>query len=190
MRSTQILREEHDAVLVVLDQLELAVAAAERGAPVPSDIFTDIEEFFTIFVGQCHHGKEEEAVFQQLDSTSGSQQVARSLTTEHDTGRRLAAAYAEAAAAYVPGDADSALRVGKAARAYRTMLRNHIEEENTDLFPLMEESLAGRDAQITAEFDRIEMEEIGEGTHERLHHMIDTLPERITPWIVTGAPHA
>lgn len=31
-----------------------------------------------------------------------------------------------------------------------------------------------------------EIEEIGEGTHERLHGMIDALPVRIAPWIVAG----
>ncbi len=155
MRSTEILREEHDAVLVVLDQLDQAVAAAELGVPVPIEIFSDIEEFFTIFVGQCHHGKEEEAVFQQFDTGGDSQLVARSLTEEHDAGRALSASYAQAVAAYVPGDIVTAQRLANAARAYDTMLRDHIEEENNDLFPLMERSLNGIDAEITAEFDRI-----------------------------------
>ncbi|MGA7671969.1 MAG: hemerythrin domain-containing protein [Nitrolancea sp.] len=182
MQSTQILKQEHDAVLVVLDQLAKAVAAAEGGAPVPADIFRDIQEFFTVFVDQCHHGKEEAAVFNELGSGTG-RQVTRSLTDEHAQGRKLAAHYSSAVASYEPGDVQSAHRLADAANAYDVMLRQHIDEENTELFPLMEQSLAMRDADITAEFDRIEMEELGEGTHERLHAMIDTLPARIAPWV-------
>ncbi len=181
MQSTETLRQEHDAVLVVLDQLELAVQAAEQGAPVPADIFTDVGEFFTVFVDQCHHGKEESAVFAQLSGVDG-QQVTRSLTDEHQQGRALAATYREAVANYIPGDSETVHPLAQAARAYDAMLRAHIEEENTDLFPLMEQSLTDRDAELTAEFDRIELEELGAGTHERLHAMIDTLPERIRPW--------
>jgi len=189
MQSTQILKQEHDAVLVVLDQLGQAVDAAERGAPVPVDIFRDIQEFFTVFVDQCHHGKEEAAVFNELGTGTGPQ-VTRSLSDEHAQGRVLAARYAAAVASYVPGDVQSAHRLAEAARAYDVMLRQHIDEENTDLFPLMETSLEDEDARIVAEFDRIELEEIGDGTHERLHGMIDSLPARISPWISTAARSA
>ncbi len=186
MQSTQILKQEHDAVLVVLDQLALAVAAAEHGAPVPVDIFHDIQEFFTVFVGQCHHGKEEAAVFNELGSGTG-QRVTRSLSDEHEQGRKLAAYYSSAAASYVPGDVQSAHKLSEAASAYDVMLRQHIDEENAELFPLMEASLEDEDARIVAEFDRIELEEIGDGTHERLHGMIDSLPARIAPWVSTVA---
>lgn len=169
-------------MLVVLDQLAQAVTAAEQGAPVPADIFSDIQEFFTVFVDQCHHGKEEAAVFGQLDVRDEGM-VTRTLTKEHATGRSLAEEYAKAVASYVPGDISSARSVAAAARAYDVMLRQHIDEENSELFPLMEQTLSSEDAEIVAEFDRIELEEIGEGTHERLHSMIDSLPGRIEPWV-------
>jgi len=190
MRSTTILREEHDAVLIVLDQLEQAVAAAEQGIPVPKDIFADIKEFFTVFVDQCHHGKEEKAVFHQLDSSDRDRNLARMLAEEHQTGRELAAAFATAVSEYVPGDVGSATRLAAAAGAYDVMLRQHIDEENNDLFPAMEQSLGDVDAQMIAEFDRIEFEELGAGTHERLHEMIDTLPGRITSSISKEHPRA
>ncbi len=181
MESTETLRQEHDAVLVVLDQLEFAVQAAERGAPVPADIFTDIGEFFTVFVDQCHHGKEESAVFAKLRDIAG-RRVTTSLTDEHQQGRGLAAAYRAATERYVPGEVATSKPLVEAARAYDALLRAHIEEETADLFPLMEALMSERDAEITSEFDRIELEELGAGTHERLHAMIDTLPNRIRPW--------
>lgn len=183
MRATEVLREEHDAVLVVLDALEQAVTAAEHGLLVPKSIFEDVEEFFTVFVDRCHHGKEEAAVFSQLDAASGNAGLIEQLETEHETGKRLAAAFRQALANYSPGDIASARNLAAASRAYDGMLREHIEAENSELFVAMEQSLASEDEALVREFDRHEIEEIGEGTHERLHVMIDSLPLRIAPWI-------
>ena len=50
MRTIDTLRDEHAGVLLVLDELKRAVSAAERGAPVPVEVFRDIQEFFAVFV--------------------------------------------------------------------------------------------------------------------------------------------
>lgn len=179
MKSVDILRDEHDAVLAVLDQLERAATAAEHGTPVPADVFADMQEFFSIFVDHCHHRKEEAGVFPRLVSVSGGAALIERLESEHEEGRRLANEFAAAVAAYVPGDRDAGARLAQAARAYGAALRQHIDAETTELYPAMEAALAEVDTAIAAEFDRIEIEEIGPGTHERLHGMIDSLPGRI-----------
>jgi hemerythrin-like domain-containing protein len=56
MKTTETLRAEYEGVLVVLER---AVNAAGRGAPVPVDVFRDIQEFFNVFVDRCHDAKEE-----------------------------------------------------------------------------------------------------------------------------------
>ncbi|MGI8915530.1 MAG: hemerythrin domain-containing protein [Chloroflexota bacterium] len=63
MKAVEVLRAEHDGVLIVLAELERAATAAEYAAPMPRGIFTDIQEFFSVFVDRCHHGKEEAEVF-------------------------------------------------------------------------------------------------------------------------------
>ena len=182
MKSVDTLRHEHDAVLLVLDSLEPALQAAEQGVPVPLDIFTDVGEFFSVFVDQCHSSKEESAVFARIPPSTVGTALVRQLENEHSTGRSLSAAYVAAVAAYRPGDAASGADVARTARAYGATLRAHIEEENVGLFPAMEQSLPADDDAMIAEFDRIELEEIGAGTHERIHGMIDSLPPRIRPW--------
>jgi hemerythrin-like domain-containing protein len=181
MKTIDTLREEHDGVLFVLDQLERAVAAAERGAPVPTDVFGDIREFFAIFVDRCHHGKEEAELFPRLEG-GPAEGVVKRLEAEHVTGRMLAAGFAEAAKAYRPGDVTSGGRLANAARAYATFLRQHIDLETSELFPATE-ALAAEDAALVEAFERIEEEKIGPGTHERLHEMIEGLPARIDPWL-------
>jgi hemerythrin-like domain-containing protein len=181
METIETLRNEHNGVLLVLDHLERAVRAAEGGVAVPKDIFADIQEFFAIFVDRCHHGKEDASIFPRLADTDAADLVRR-LEDEHATGRRLAAAYGAAMRAYVPGDAASGGRLATASRDYAAFLRDHIELEDTGLFPAIERELAGQDQALVAEFDRIETEEIGPGTHDRLHGMIDGLAARISPW--------
>lgn len=182
MKSIETLRHEHDAVLFVLDSLEPALTAAEQGVPVPADIFTDVGQFFAVFVEQCHSGKEEAAVFARIPVSTAGTALVRQLENEHENGKRLSAAYNAAVKQYTPGDAASAAEVARTAREYGAALREHIEEENVGLFPSMQEALSAEDDAMTAEFDRIELEEIGAGVHEEIHAMIDTLPPRIKPW--------
>src|SRR4051812_33621825 len=113
MRTIDTLRDEHNGVLNVLGQLERAASAAERGAPVPKDVFADVQEFFAVFVDKCHHGKEESELFPRLTSAPGRALVER-LEAEHVTGRRLAGAYASAAESYQPGVAESGARLAAA----------------------------------------------------------------------------
>ncbi len=184
MKSTDTLRDEHFGVLTVLDNLDRATYAASQGAPIPVDVFADIQEFFAVFVDACHHGKEEAEVFPRLEE-AGQTRIVRQLEAEHVTGRQLAAAYAEAVRGYTPGDRESGSRLSKAADAYADFLRNHIETENGELLPAMEQALYASDEAVNDAFERIEIEKIGPGTHERLHGMIGGLPARIEPYLKT-----
>jgi hemerythrin-like domain-containing protein len=181
MQATSVLRAEHDAVLVLLEQLERAGAAAERGAPVPGSVFLDIGTFFSVFVDRCHHGKEEAEIFPRL-ATAGRTELVQRLQAEHAAGRRLASAYADAARAYTPGDREAGARVAATARAYSAHLRQHIDEETVELLPALERTLAADDQELIAGFARIEKERIGPGTHERLHEVLEMLPDRIDPY--------
>jgi hypothetical protein len=44
------------------------------------------------------------------------------------------------------------------------------------------EALADQDDELYDAFERVEVERIGPGVHERLHGMIEALPARIDPW--------
>ncbi|MCC6179617.1 MAG: hemerythrin domain-containing protein [Chloroflexi bacterium] len=181
MQTIDTLKGEHDAVLGVLALLEQATGAAERGAPVPKDVFTDVGAFFSVFVDRCHHGKEEGELFPRLTSPEGVALVQR-LEAQHVDGRRLVEAYVAAVNGYQPGDSVSGARLAGAARAYTAFLREHIDLENRELLPAIA-ALAPHDRDLIEAFERIEIEKIGPGVHERLHGMLDGLPARITPWL-------
>jgi hemerythrin-like domain-containing protein len=52
------------------------------------------------------------------------------------------------------------------------MLRAHIDKENSILYPIADRVFTAEDQQELMEaFDRVEAEEMGEGTHERYHQL-------------------
>ncbi|HLG72242.1 MAG TPA: hemerythrin domain-containing protein [Chloroflexota bacterium] len=179
METSKTLQSEHNAVLYVLDELKLAAGAAADGQAVPAAVFTDIEEFFRVFVDRCHHGKEESVLFPRLAGTG----LPNQLEGEHGEGRRLAQAYARAVAYYRPGDRARGAAVERAAADYAAMLRAHIAKENAELLSAIDRELSGEDAEIVEAFERIETDRIGAGTHERLHGTIETLAGRIAPFL-------
>lgn len=73
-----------------------------------------------------------------------------------------------------------------AARSYIEMLRQHIWKEDNVLFKMAEQVLTETDDERLAEnFDRHEREHIGEGVHERYHHLVHELEAEF----VGGAEH-
>jgi hemerythrin-like domain-containing protein len=60
------------------------------------------------------------------------------------------------------------------ALQYVNLLRSHIWKENNVLFPMAEKMVPADKLKLIGEqFDRFEKEEIGQGTHEAFHEMID-----------------
>ena len=148
---------------------------------MPATIFQDVQEFLTIFVDRCHHGKEEAEIFPRLQQDHAA--LVERLEAEHATGRQLALAFTQAVQTYLPGEAAAGASLATASRAYVAFLRRHIDQETQELFPVVEQVLGSEDQQMVAAFERIEVERIGPGTHERLHGMIDGLAGRVAPFL-------
>jgi hemerythrin-like domain-containing protein len=178
-----VLRDEHTAIGTVLDYLEQACDAVTNGRAVDPEIFRDMLRFVTLFVGQCHHGKEEQILFpvlQEQASAVGLDSVLTRLTSEHVEGTTLAGAFADAVSAYADGEQAAGGSLVDSARAYAAYLRRHIAYENEYLLSRVAEAAppATLAAAMTS-FDRFEEEVMGAGTHEQLHRMIDTLGPRV-----------
>lgn len=175
-----ILSDEHAAISAVLDYLDRAVAALEHGQPVDPDLFRDLDDFFTLFVGRCHHGKEERLLFPALDRSPDVTALVQGLELDHERGEKLAAFYGTAAHDYAVQGRAAAGPLIVASRAYAAFLRQHIALENAKLLPRAAYDAApARRRDLVAAFERYEDEVMGAGTHERLHHMIDTLEPRL-----------
>lgn len=180
--ATAILRKEHDAILKMLGATESAAHRIQAGGPVEIETLDGLLEFFRLFADQCHHGKEEDLLFPLLESRGlprfgGPTGV---MLHEHEQGRALIKQMAEATEACRRGE-KAGPQWAQAALGYAGLLRAHIDKENNILFVMAENMLTpDEQKELAAGFDRIEIEKMGAGTHERLHAKMEKLLVELT----------
>ena len=169
--ATAVLRKEHEAIVKMLAVTEEVARRLAAGEHVAAETLAGLLEFFRLFADKCHHGKEEDLLFPQLEK-KGMPRAGGPLAVmlaEHEQGRALIRQMA--------GPAWAA-----AARAYASLLHAHIEKENHVLFVMAERMLTpSEQAELAEGFEKIEVEKMGAGTHERLHAMMAKLIKDILP---------
>jgi hemerythrin-like domain-containing protein len=171
MRPTEDLKSEHEAVLVMLAILDKVAGRLEQKAAVPQEHFDQMLDFLRGFVDKCHHGKEETSLFPAMEAAGVPKEGGPIgvMLSEHEIGR-----------GHVRQMAASAGRDGSAfagaARAYITLLTQHIAKENGVLFPMADRVLSAESqARLEREFEAIEEKVVGAGKHEQFHAMLHRL---------------
>jgi hemerythrin-like domain-containing protein len=176
--ATQILRQEHEAILKMLAASRQVAGRLERGEKVQAEVLADLLEFFRLFADKCHHGKEEDVLFPLLEQKGFPREGGPIgvMLSEHTEGRALVKQMAEAAEAYKSGVEGAGARWGKAAEGYAVLLEGHIFKENNVLFMLAEQVLTPEEqSRLAEDFEKVEIQKMGAGTHERLHAKMDKL---------------
>ncbi len=180
--ATETLRTEHEAIISMLDATEVVARNISSGKVPSAETLHGLLEFFKVFADRCHHGKEEDLLFPLLESkglprSSGPIGV---MLSEHEQGRELIRQMTEAARQFSTGDQGAAQNWARAASGYATLLRSHIQKENNILFVMAERILTSEEqSELAGEFERLEVEKMGEGTHERLHCLMHQLRAEI-----------
>ncbi|MCF8308699.1 MAG: hemerythrin domain-containing protein [Bacteroidales bacterium] len=174
---SQDLKNEHEAIQEALDVLEKMCANLNNNQNVSQNDITDMIDFLKVFADKCHHGKEENHFFPALEEAG----IARTggpigvMLDEHEQGRELIKNMHSATA---KGDIDKKAFV-EAASSYIDLLRNHINKENTILFPMGDARLTDpKQNDLLNDFETLETEVIGEGKHEELHRVLESLKEK------------
>ncbi len=175
---TQMLVAEHAVILRALTALEAKLAAWEAGAAPDRSYVEKAVEFLRGFADHCHHGKEEDILFEtmvnELDFPRTSGPVAV-LTREHEQGRACLRRMGEAAVG-LGQDPDALQHLLEGGREYTQLLRIHIERENTVAFPMVEQFLDDADnARLAGQFEEFEQREMGGGRRERLARLLADL---------------
>jgi hemerythrin-like domain-containing protein len=180
--ATQILRQEHEAILGMLDATEEAARRLAAGESVEPRVLEGLLEFFQLFADRCHHGKEEDLLFPKLAAKGMPSRMGPIgvMLAEHDEGRALIRQMKKAADEYKQGGPASRERWAQAARGYVDLLREHILKENNILFVMAERMLSDEEQrELSAAFEKVEEEKMGAGTHERLHALMEQLKAEI-----------
>jgi hemerythrin-like domain-containing protein len=179
MNAIDELIAEHEAVRITLNILERIVEKANTDiGPINLQHLEQLFDFFTVFVDQCHHGKEEKLLFPALESVGVSREggPVGVMLKEHQQGRDLVAGMKAAANRYENGDAGALDTLWRVTADYITLLNYHIDKENEVLFKLARKHIPEDQlASIKTGFDRIESERIGVGRHEAFHAMLSEL---------------
>ncbi|MFQ5747771.1 MAG: hemerythrin domain-containing protein [Gemmatimonadota bacterium] len=134
---TAVLRDEHRLILRVADALEeILVRGADEG--LDHAAVAECITFFRQFAGACHHGKEEDILFPELERRGlprhrGPIAV---MLYEHRQGRAFIKQMADALPAARAGNERSGHILRNASRGYIDLIRSHILKEDRVLFDM------------------------------------------------------
>jgi len=161
MKSIDNLRQDHETIRRSLKPLIHYTSKLQQDENVNKLVFTTLIDFFVTFVDKCHHGKEERILFPLLESywiprEDGPIGV---LLYEHEEGRNLVRDLSDAIERYYRDNKDVVGDIIRLANGYSELLYQHIEKENSILFPWAEQLLSSSD-------DRHLIEKFGEIENE------------------------
>jgi hemerythrin-like domain-containing protein len=182
MRPTEILSNEHRVIEQVLDCLEKLVEQANAAGALPKQPAEEAVEFLRNFADRCHHGKEEAHLFPAVEAKGFPRRGGPTgvMLHEHEQGRAHVREMAEAIDAAAAGDRAALDRFADHARRYVALLRDHIGKEDRILFVLANRVFSEDDQQrLLGAFQKVESEEMGEGTHERYLNIANGLADRL-----------
>ena len=178
MKATDILKHEHQVILLVIGAAEKEVALIGKTGRIHAQTVREMADFLKNFVDRCHHTKEEKHLFALMHERGMPLDVGplAVMLHEHEQGRGHVRAVAEAVAGKDEPSAAAIGRVKDNLSAYAELLRAHIDKEDHVLYPMADRLLSAADQKVLVEaFDRVESEEMGEGVHEKYHAWIETL---------------
>jgi len=137
---TQALVEEHRLILRMLALLEQNAPLTAVGRYSNYQFYRDAVDFIRNYADRFHHAKEEVILFEALITNGMPRENSpvAAMLLEHDQGRAYVKAMEEAALAAEGGDATRTSALAENTLAYLTMLREHIDKEDTILYPLAE----------------------------------------------------
>ena len=171
------LKEEHQAILLMLQVLEAACKKLEAGEDVNKDDLYKMVDFIKIFADKSHHHKEEDLLFPAMveagiPKDGGPIGV---MLAEHTMGRNFVQGMSQALEEFSTGSAEASSQIVSNARGYIELLTNHIYKEDNILYPMAEMHITDeKHTELLKEFEQVVPDKIGMDKHKEL---IETLSQ-------------
>ncbi|MDD4869054.1 MAG: hemerythrin domain-containing protein [Kiritimatiellae bacterium] len=178
MKATEILKHEHQAILLVIAAAEKEVESIEKTGTIHTQTVREMADFFKNFVDRCHHAKEEKHLFPMMHKRGMSMDNGplAVMLSEHEQGRSCVRAIVKAVSGKGISDATVIRKAMENLASYAQLLRVHIDKEDNVLYPMADRLLKSSDQKILVDaFDKVESEELGKGVHEKYHAWIEKL---------------
>lgn len=190
MKPVEILMQEHRVIEVALNCLEAMMERAQADGRLEKEPAEQIVDLIRNFADRCHHGKEEDRLFPAMVAKGMPQEGGpiSVMLAEHDMGRAFVRQMAKSIECAADGDSAALAEFANAAGGYIQLLRSHIQKEDRILFPMADRMLDEEEQKdLLAEFETVETEHMGAGTHERYLKVAESLAAR---YGVSSAPVA
>jgi hemerythrin-like domain-containing protein len=184
-RAIEVLMGEHRLIEQVLGSLESCATAVEEGLALQRKVVADYATFFRGFADACHHGKEEDILFERmmgrgLPRETGPLAV---MFAEHRAGRQHVSALRGVAEG--EGSLCAPLEsqvVMENAADFVLLLRTHIQKEDRILYPMALRLLTSPELDaMEAEFEAFDRQMKGDGGYDRLRDLAAALCREFAP---------
>ena len=179
-----VLMNEHRLIEQVLGSLESCAVAVEGGVAVERPLVADYAAFFRGFADACHHGKEEDILFQRMIERGfpvegGPLAV---MLHEHEEGRARVSAMSQIGTGEGALDDRETSTLLTSAHEFVPLLRQHILKEDRILYPMALRLLTGPELDaMEADFDAFAKRLAGDGTEDRLRSLAEQLTSTFVP---------
>lgn len=178
MKAIDALKKEHEAVRLMMKIMDAACVKINAQQKLQTADIYDMIDFLKVFVDRCHHGKEEQILFPQLELAGVPKEGGPIgvMLAEHEQGRVYIRNMSQAVVDYEVGNAEATALLVKYITDYIELLEQHISKENTMLFSMADKLLSAEmQEKLFDRFETLEEEVIGMGKHEELHKRLERL---------------
>ena len=183
-KAIEVLMNEHRLIEQVLGSLETFTSAVEGGLAPERAVLSDYGDFLRGFADACHHGKEEDILFQRMTERGFSRESGpvAVMLHEHRVGRGHVAVLREAGGGIGPLAAMETQLVLENAGAFIPLLRVHILKEDRILYPMAVRLLTGPELDaMETDFEAFEARMRADGSYDRLRGLADRLSTSFRP---------
>lgn len=182
LKSIEIMVAEHENIRRMLRVVrEISYRVLTNGDCSLED-FVPVTEFIKNYADKLHHGKEEDILFEAMNSEI--QKLAKSgaitgMYIEHDQGRLFIANLLKGIEAFKSGDDRARLDIIANAIAYTDLLDRHIEKENTALYRFAQNMLSQETKEkVDADCDIVENKALEDGIQEHYLSSLKNLEDK------------
>ena len=192
-KAIEVLMSEHRLIEQVLGSLETFAAAVEGGLAPERAVLADYGAFFRDLADACHHGKEEDILFERMvergfPRESGPVGV---MLYEHRIGRGHVSALRQVAGGTGPLTAAETRLFLETASAFVPLLQGHIVKEDRVLYPMAQRLLTATELEtMETQFEAFETRMRADGSYDTLLGLADRLAALFRPDLARTAAAA
>jgi hemerythrin-like domain-containing protein len=149
---------EHRLIEKMIALIKKEIDRGEQERKINPEFIDLAVDFIRIYADRCHHGKEEDILFRDLNDkplSSEQKQIMQELIEEHRQGRITVADLVEAKGRYLKGDPEALPYILNRMQFLVDFYPKHIEKEDRHFFlPIMNYfSQAEKDAMLMEEHE-------------------------------------